>query len=114
MTSAIGDAALEAASADDGLEITEQNRNVKIEPDLALQRAESLVLRLWRVTNLLGLGQIVPEGWAAPTIEGVSFTPLTLRQANRLVFALEDLAIGQRPSSVGPGRGQFTLFEGGF
>ena len=57
-----------------------------------------------------GFDGILPEAWASPTSEGLKFTALTLRQADRLVQVLEDVAAGRQPEVLAPGAGQFRLF----
>jgi hypothetical protein len=61
----------------------------------------------------LGLSEILPNYSAAPTAEGLSFRSLTLRQADQLVRALEDLARHHEPKRPVPGPGQLSLFENG-
>jgi|GEM_PF-5706974 len=75
------------------------------------QRANCLIKRLRVVLLDLGLDRTVPDGWVEPSIDGLSFSFLTLRQADRLVRALEDLAIDHGPEVPEPGPGQLSLFE---
>ena len=75
------------------------------------QRADSLTKRLRVVLLDLGLDGMVPNDWVEPSIDGLSFSFLTLRQADRLVRVLEDLAIDHGPEVPEPGPGQLSLFE---
>jgi hypothetical protein len=77
------------------------------------QRAVCLIRRLERVFLDLGLDRTVPDGWVEPSIDGLSFSSLTLRQADQLVRALEDLAVDHDPEVPEPGPGQLSLFGDG-
>ena len=77
------------------------------------QRADYLVRRLRVVLLALGLGSTVPNGWAKPRSNGLSFGELTLRQADNLVKALEDIAGDYEPEISTPGPGQLSLFGDG-
>ena len=72
-----------------------------------------LAKRLWVATFDLGLSDLLPDNWAIPTADGLSFNPVALRQADRLVRALEDLSRNHEPKRPAPGPGQLTLFQDG-
>lgn len=55
--------------------------------------AVSLARRLRLAIDDLGLDRIVGTGWVSPCSDGLGFTPLTVRSADRLVRRLEDLAV---------------------
>ena len=61
----------------------------------------------------LGVDGIVPNNWVMATEDGLAFKQLSLRDADRLVRALEDLAVGCEPDRATPGPNQLSLFERG-
>jgi hypothetical protein len=70
--------------------------------EIDYELASPLVRRIQIAFFDLGLDRVVPTGWAVPTEGGVAFETLTLKQADQLVRALEDLALdyeGQRPKA---------------
>ena len=77
------------------------------------QRADSLTKRLRVVLLDLGLDGVVPNCWVEASIDGLNFSSLTLKQADRLVRALEELAVDHVVEVPEPGPGQLSLFEGG-
>ena len=77
------------------------------------QRAGHLIRRLRVVLLDLGLDGMVPNDWVEPSIDGLSFSSLSLRQADQLVRALEDLATDYEPEVSTPGPDQLSLFEDG-
>lgn len=81
---------------------------------IGLRRADHLVRRLQLVWLDLGLDGVTPDGWARATPDGVVFSPLTPRQADRLIRALEALAADYEPESPKPGPGQLRLFGAAF
>jgi hypothetical protein len=76
------------------------------------QRADHLLRRLEVVWLDLGLDRTVPNGWVEASTDGLNFTSLTLRQANQLIRALEDLAVEHVPEVPEPGPGQLSFFDG--
>jgi hypothetical protein len=83
-------------------------------PQRGNQQTTSWLARRLRVATLdLGLSEILPDHWDTPTAGGLSFCTLSLRQADRLVRALEDLALDREPVMPAPGPGQLSLFENG-
>ena len=74
------------------------------------RRAEHLSTRLRGVLFDLGLDGTVPPNWAVPTGQGVAFESLTLRQADVLVKALEDLEADCHRPVPEPGPNQLSLF----
>ena len=80
-------------------------------PEVARLRTTDHLERRVRVAAfLLGLETILPDHWVSATSEGLDFTPLTLRQADHLVRALEDLASGRPAPSRAPGPGQLWFW----
>ena len=75
-----------------------------------LRTANHLERRLRLAALLLGLEDILPNDWIEATTEGFDFRRLTLRQADHLVRALEDLAIGRPAPSRAPGPGQLWFW----
>ena len=55
--------------------------------------------------------QHLPAGWVQPGPEGLLFGPLSVREADKLVLAIEDVAHGYRPRtpSVSPEQLTFDL-----
>jgi hypothetical protein len=76
------------------------------------ERATShyLARRLLLAFHDLGLMRAVPDGWLQPGPDGVAFRTLTVREADKLVLAVEDLGNGSRRHVSGPGPNQPTLF----
>jgi hypothetical protein len=77
------------------------------------QRADHLARRFRVVLLDLGLDGTVPNDWVERSIDGLSFSSLSLRQADQLVRALEDLATDYEPEVSTPGPDQLSLFEDG-
>jgi len=73
------------------------------------QRCVLLGRRLRRVLFDLGLDQVL-DGWVAPTSSGLAFADLPFRQADRLVYVLEDVVGGRPGLTSGPGPAQLRLF----
>jgi hypothetical protein len=76
------------------------------------QRADHLARRFRVVLLDLGLDGTVPNGWVKASTDGLNFSSLTLRQADQLVRALEDLAVNHEAEVPEPGPGQLSLFGG--
>ncbi len=62
--------------------------------------AHYLARRLQMVFNDLGLLPHIPSDWLQPGPDGLSFRPLSVREADKLVLALEDLAQGPSPGTT--------------
>ena len=77
------------------------------------QTTSWLAKRLWVATFDLGLSEILPDRWTTPTADGLTFGTLSIRQADRFVQALEDLAFDHEPVMPAPGPGQLSLLESG-
>jgi hypothetical protein len=84
-------------------------RRPEVSSEIDYQRASHLARRLQIALFDLGLDQIVPDGWISPTSDGVAFNLLTLRQADRLVRALEDVALDYEAQGPKAGPGQLRL-----
>jgi hypothetical protein len=70
-------------------------------PNSSKSTAYYLARRLYVVFNDVGLGPHIPSDWLQPGPEGgLSFRSLSLREADRLVLAIEDLAQGGPPSTT--------------
>lgn len=69
-----------------------------------------LARRLQAVINDLGLLPHIPSGWLQPCPEGLSFGSLSVRQADRLVQAVEDVAQGYKPRRPSASPNQLSLF----
>ena len=74
-------------------------------------QGDHLARRLVRALFDLGLDQVLPGGWVSSSCEGLTFGQLTLRQADRLILVLEDVAAEYEPESPEPGPGQLSLFD---
>ena len=61
----------------------------------------------------LRVDRILPDQWVMATEEGLDFEHLTVRQADRLVRAFEDVAIGFELDRVTPGEDQLSFFVEG-
>jgi hypothetical protein len=72
--------------------------------------AHYLARRLLLAFHDLGLSESIPRGWLQPGPDGLAFRALTVREADKLVLAIEDLANGGRRHVSGPGPNQPTLF----
>ena len=72
--------------------------------------AHYLAHRLQAVFNDLGLLSHVPSDWLQPSPGGLSFRPLSVREADQLTLAVEDLAYGYRLRRPSPGTHQVPLF----
>jgi len=77
------------------------------------RRAEHLIRRLNLVLFDLRLDRTVPTGWVVPTDQGLAFGLLSLKQADELIRALENLVSGRSPAPSGPGPGQLSFFKAG-
>ena len=62
--------------------------------------AHYLARRLQQVFNDLGLLSHVPSDWLQPGPDGLSFRTLSVREADKLTLAVEDLAQGPPPSTT--------------
>ena len=73
--------------------------------------AHYLARRLHIVFNDLSLPQHIPSDWLQPGPEGLSFRSLSVREADKFVLAIEDLAHGFRPQrpTVSPNQLTFDL-----
>lgn len=79
-------------------------------PDSNKCTAHYLARRLHVVFHDLDLLEHLPSDWLQPSPDGLSFRPLSVREADKLVLAIEELAQGrlaQRPT-VSPN--QLRLF----
>jgi hypothetical protein len=90
-----------------------------VEPDAAitpisshpeLKTSHYLARRLLLAFHDLGLIESVPNGWLQPGPDGLAFGALSVREADKLVLAIEDLANGGRRHVSDPGPNQPTLF----
>jgi hypothetical protein len=80
--------------------------------DLRRRRAEHLRRRVMRVLFDLGLDRHL-GGWVAATDDGeVTFAPLPVKVADRLICVLEDVVRDQQPPAFRLSSGQRSLFEG--
>ena len=68
--------------------------------DSGKRRRYSLARRLHVVFNDLGLLDHVPSGWLQPSPDGLSFASMSVRESDKFVLALEDLAQGRPPSTT--------------
>lgn len=69
-----------------------------------------LARRLNLALHDLELVQHVPSGWVQVTPGGLSFASLNVREADKFVLAIEDLALGRPPSSPTVNPDQLRLF----
>jgi hypothetical protein len=68
-----------------------------------------LARRLRLALHDLGVLHVPPE-WMQATPEGISFRSLSVREADKLTLAVEDLALGRRTAPATPGPNQLPLF----
>ena len=96
----------------DGVVPSEGNATISpIAVSRPLTTCDYLALRLNRFFNDLGLLPHIPSDWLQPSPDGLAFRPLSVREADKFVLALEDLACGYevpRPS-VSPDQLSFDL-----
>jgi hypothetical protein len=78
--------------------------------DTDYQRALHLVERLQVILFDVRLDQIVPNDWITPTADGLVFSSLSLKSAERFIRTLEDILEGWSPEVSVPGTGQGSLF----
>lgn len=69
-----------------------------------------LARRLHLALHDLGVLQHIPPDWLQPGPDGLSFRPLSVREADKLTLALEDLAHGYRPPRPSVDPDQLSLF----
>ena len=69
-----------------------------------------LARRLHLALHDLGLLDHFPSDWVQPSLDGLSFRPLSVHEADRLVLAVEDLALGRLNNRPSPGTNQLPLF----
>lgn len=69
-----------------------------------------LARRLHFVLHDLGLREHLPSDWLRPGPEGLSFASLSLREADKLVLAVEDLACGYKARRPSVSPDQLPLF----
>jgi hypothetical protein len=72
----------------------------------------ALARRLNLVLFGLGLDEVVPNNWVMPTEHGFFFADLSVRQADRLIRALEDMAADYKPETFTAGPDQLGFFDG--
>jgi hypothetical protein len=75
-----------------------------------LTTCDYLARRLQAVFNDLGLFSHIPSDWLQPGPDGLSFRPLSVREADKLTLAVEDLAQGYRPQRPSVSPDQLPLF----
>lgn len=75
--------------------------------------AHYLAHRLHLVFNELGLLPHVPSDWLQPSPDGLGFRPLSVREADKLVLALENLVDGYESprANVSPDQLTFDLSD---
>lgn len=76
------------------------------------QRVHYLTRRLRVALVDLSLDRILPAGWITPTVDGLAFGGLTLKQADALVIGLEDLTTDRLSAASTPAPGQLSFFGG--
>jgi len=81
-----------------------------ITPPAAKTTAWYLARRIHVVLQDLGLLDHIPSGWLQPGPDGLSFRPLSVREADKLTLALEDLVHGYRPPRPSVDPDQLSLF----
>ena len=69
-----------------------------------------LARRLHVVFNDLDLLEHLPPDWLQPGADGLSFRQLSVREADKLTLAVEDLAHGYRPRRPSVSPDQLRLF----
>jgi hypothetical protein len=72
--------------------------------------AHYLARRLLRAFHDLGIAREIPTGWVRAESDGLVFGNLTVSQADKLVLAVEDLALCRRSFPADPGPNQLPLF----
>jgi hypothetical protein len=71
--------------------------------------AHYLARRLQVVLNDLGLLEHLPSDWLQPGPDGLSFGSISVREADKFVLAVEDVAY-RRTAKRGPAPDQLRLF----
>ncbi len=69
-----------------------------------------LARRLQVAFNDLGLIDHLPPDWLQPGPDGLSFRALSVREADQLTLAVEDLALGRLNNRPSAGTNQLPLF----
>jgi hypothetical protein len=72
--------------------------------------ADYLARRLLLAFQDLGIACEIPIGWVRAESGGLVFGNLTEAQADKLVLAVEDLALGHQAAVASPGPNQLSLF----
>jgi hypothetical protein len=90
------------------------DRNAVITPitpeDSTKTTAHYLARRLRVVFTDLGLLEHIPSDWLQPGPDGLSFRPLSVREADKLTLAVEELAHDYRPRRPRVSPDQLPLF----
>ena len=100
---------LDVGTPDDCVSDSDQSKPTVTVPAELMNTQRALTRRLNLALFDLGLDEVVPNNWATPTPGGLAFKQLTLRQADRLVRALEDLAADYQPETFTPGPNEPAL-----
>lgn len=74
------------------------------------QRPDYLIRRFQLVFHDLGLDRVVPDRWITSDSDGLEFKRLTLKQADGVIAALEDIALDRQVKAPSPGPDQLSLF----
>ena len=95
-------------TSDDFISGSDQNESAVLIPTEQMTTQRALARRLNVVLFDLRVDRVLPDQWVTPTEDGLGFEHLTVRQADRLVRALEGVA-GFEPDRTTPGPDQLSF-----